>query len=152
MVELVALLRENGVQVVVDVRRFPGSRKNPQFQQENLKAGVQQATIEYLWFGESLGGFRTGGYQKYTESEGFQQGLVALEEIARQKITALLCAEKLFFRCHRRFIAEALVKRGWRVVHILDLGKTYEHRLREAIEGAEDQLALFPNKALGKLE
>ena len=90
-----------------------------------------QAGLNYHWLGEKLGGFRTGGYFDYTKTEDFQKAIVDLEEIALRAKTAVMCAEKLYFRCHRRFIADELVRRRWRVVHIVDMTHKYEHKLQE---------------------
>lgn len=128
--ELVALLAAHKVEALVDVRRFPRSRHNPQFNREAIEIKLPQRGIEYHWLGETLGGFR-GGYTDYMSTEDFERGLAELEEIAEGKHTACMCAEKLFFRCHRRFIADALVKRGWRVLHIIEEGREpYQHKLR----------------------
>lgn len=90
--------------------------------------------IEYVWLGERLGGFRTGGYDAYTTTEAFLGGLRQLEEHGRRKVTAFMCAELLFFRCHRRFIAEKLTEEGWQVFHIMERAKLYEHKA-----GIEDE-------------
>ncbi|MBC7265116.1 MAG: MFS transporter [Chloroflexi bacterium] len=129
--EMVGLLAAHGVQVLVDVRRFPHSRKNPQFNRETLEETLPGQGIEYHWLGDLLGGYRDGGYEGYLATEEFGRGLAELEEIAAGKQTAFMCAEKLFFRCHRRFIADALVERGWRVLHIIEPGREpYEHKSR----------------------
>lgn len=128
--ELVALLTAHNVEALADVRRFPRSRHNPQFNREALERELPARGIEYHWLGEALGGFR-GGYTDYMSTEDFKRGLAKLEEIARGKRMAFMCAEKLFFRCHRRSIADALVERGWRVLHIIEKGlKPYQHKLK----------------------
>lgn len=136
--ELLNLLTSHRIGALVDVRRFPRSRKNPQFNKEALEEQLPARGIEYHWLGESLGGFRGSGgsrgfqgYAAYMETKDFQRGLTTLEAIGANKLTAFMCAEKLFFRCHRNLIADALVKRGWRVYHIIEAGREpYEHRLR----------------------
>jgi uncharacterized protein (DUF488 family) len=70
--------------------------------------------------GGELGGYRQGGYQNFTTTSDFQLGLRKLEEIAGNRITSIICAERFPWRCHRRFIALELEKRGWRVNHIID--------------------------------
>ena len=130
--DFIALLKELGVEAVADVRRFPRSRHNPQFGRETLEQALAAEGIEYHWLGENLGGYRSGGYEAYTESESFREGLRKLEALAGRKKTAVMCAEKLWFRCHRRFIADELVKKGWEVWHIIEPGrKPYRHKLRE---------------------
>lgn len=122
------LLKENKIRCLVDVRRFPTSKKHPQFKKENLSASLAQAQIEYDWLGEQLGGFRDGGYEAFMQSRTFDEGVKKVQEIARKKTTAIMCAEQRVQACHRRFIADKLVGEGWRVVHIVALGKTHQHQ------------------------
>ena len=105
--EFLELLRGYGIEVLVDVRRFPTS-KFDHFKRENLEKAVQAAGIEYAYLGKELGGYRTGGYPRYLESPAFSEGIQALLEIAKGKRGCILCAERLPGRCHRRFIAQAL--------------------------------------------
>jgi len=128
--ELLALLRKHGVEVVVDVRRWPKSSKFPHFNATQLKEVLEHEGFRYVWLGSELGGYREGGYERYMETEDFKRGLEALEALAREGVVAVLCAERLWFRCHRRFIADALVRDGFRVIHIVDEGRVYEHRGR----------------------
>jgi uncharacterized protein (DUF488 family) len=80
-----------------------------------------------------LGGYRTGGSEKHMESPAFKKGLTQLEQAARARRTAFCCAERFPWRCHRRFIAQALERKGWRVIHILDRDRTWE-RKRELLQ------------------
>jgi uncharacterized protein (DUF488 family) len=128
--ELIELLRCHKVSALVDVRHFPTSRRNPQFNKSNLDIKLPESYIQYHWI-EELGGFREGGYEKYMDSEGFNLGLNKLFAIAKHKTTAMMCAELLWFRCHRASIASLLTKNGWDVVHIFDKKRTQIHRLRE---------------------
>ncbi len=129
--EFIALLKGYKIGAVADVRRFPYSRLNPQFNRENLERALKAAGIEYVWLGNELGGYRSGGYEEHTKSDEFQKGLERLEFLAYHKRTAIMCAEKLWFRCHRRFIADELARRGWEVLHITDSGVTPSfHKLR----------------------
>ncbi len=125
--EFISLLRSHKIRVVADVRRFPYSRHNPQFNQENLKKALKTVGIEYVWLGNELGGYRTGGYEEHIKGEEFQKGLERLEFLAFHKRTAIMCAEKLWFRCHRRFIADELVQRGWEVLHIVEADTLPSH-------------------------
>ncbi|MFW6164024.1 MAG: DUF488 family protein [Planctomycetota bacterium] len=129
--QLVALLEGYGVRCLVDVRRFPRSRKNPQFNREAREGALPAAGLDYRWLGEGLGGFREGGYAAYMGTDAFAGALAELEAVAGQQPTAVMCAEKLFFRCHRRFLADALVRRGWRVVHVIEADRAQEHELRD---------------------
>jgi len=127
---LVALLQAYGIELVADVRSFPVSRKNPQHNREVLSEALARSGIAYEWLGESLGGYRKGGYEAHMQTPRFAEGLARLESLAAEKATAIMCAEKLFFRCHRRHIADALVRRGWRVVHIFDERRAQPHKPR----------------------
>jgi len=124
---LIALLREAGVRGVVDVRRFPGSRRWPWFRKASLQAALEAAGLRYEWLGETLGGYTQPPYPEYMETEAFREGLARLEALARERPVALLCAEKDWRRCHRRFIAQALTARGWKVVHLLEPGRRERH-------------------------
>ena len=127
--ELISLLKEHRIEAVADVRRFPRSRRNPQFNREVLEEVLPQRGIEYHWLGEELGGYRSGGYEAYIGSDGFERGIERLEDLSRRRRTAVMCAEKLWFRCHRRFIADEMAKRGWEVWHIIEPhGKLYRHK------------------------
>jgi len=117
--EFTALLKHLGVEVVVDVRRFPSSRFE-YFRKEELARSLPEAGIDYCHLGGELGGYRSGGYQAFLATEEFKQGLGKLEEIARERKTAIVCAERLPWRCHRRFIGGELERRGWRVIHVID--------------------------------
>jgi uncharacterized protein (DUF488 family) len=138
---LLALLAAHGVRAVADVRRFPGSRRHPQFNRETLAARLAQAGIAYHWLPE-LGGRRRArpdsrntawrnasfrGYADYMETEEFAAAAARLEEIARQAPVALLCAEAVWWRCHRALIADHLAARGWRVCHIVASNRAEPH-------------------------
>jgi uncharacterized protein (DUF488 family) len=86
---------------------------------------------EYFWLGELLGGFRKGGYEAYTETEEFRKGIENLIQIMKQGTIAVMCAEIVWFRCHRRYISKKLVQLGYEVVHIIDEKRTYVHKLRK---------------------
>jgi uncharacterized protein (DUF488 family) len=141
----VQLLRRHGVGVLCDVRRFPGSRRNPQFNVNPLRESLAAADIAYEPFGDELGGRRKAskiphgpsamwhndafrGYAEYMETPEFAAGLERLEELARERRTAIMCAEGDWHRCHRRLIADALSRRGWRVIHIRPDGRTEAHQ------------------------
>ena len=132
--EFLGLLQVYRVEGIADVRRFPGSRKHPQFGQQALAATLQTHGIAYEWL-EALGGRRRAlpdspntawrnaafrGYADYMSSSAFEEGFAQMLEIARGARTALMCAEAVWWRCHRALIADALCVRGFEVVHILD--------------------------------
>ncbi len=115
--DFIKILKDAKVEVVVDVRRFPRS-KFEHFNRENLESILKKNGIDYYYLGEKLGGFRKGGYENYTKTEEFEKGIEELIKIAQEKLTAIMCAEKLFFRCHRRFIAKRLEELGFEVIHL----------------------------------
>ena len=137
------MLTEHGIQVLVDVRRFPASRRHPQFAREALAASLAGAGIEYI-HEPDLGGRRAArpdsqhtawrveafrGYADYMESPEFTAALKRLIEHAAGTPTAILCAEAVPWRCHRRLISDALVARGVEVLHILGPGQAKPHEL-----------------------
>lgn len=107
------------IECVIDIRRFPSSKKFPHFERHHLQKSLESTQIEYVWLGEKLGGFRKGGYEEWMKTEVFAEGLRELEKRAAVKKTAFMCAELYSHRCHRRFIIELLEKRGWKVIHII---------------------------------
>jgi len=146
------LLRSADVAAIADVRRYPTSRRNPQFGAAALAASLEQAGIDHAWFGEELGGRRNLGrtdrpsawhnrafraYADHMAAPQFAEGLGRLERLAARRVTAVMCAEADWRRCHRRLIADALVARGWRVIHLLADGRLQEHALspHAAVEG-----------------
>ena len=137
--EFLALLAGAAIQAVADVRRFPGSRKYPHFDQNALRASLPAAGIDYHPMPE-LGGRRRPrpdspntvwrnasfrGYADYMETEAFRKGIDRLLELARRQRTAIMCAEAVWWRCHRALIADYLKTAGVTVRHIVD-GTTAE--------------------------
>src|SRR6185437_7412950 len=138
--ELVEILREVGVCMVVDVRRFPRSRHNPQFNQQALAARLAQERIAYRHAVE-LGGrlsdepgedrfrcLRVAAFRSYAARMGTQAWQSALAGALAEPAPCFMCSETLWWRCHRRLIAELLHARGEHVVHLLGPGKQQEHR------------------------
>jgi uncharacterized protein (DUF488 family) len=117
--EFLRLLQGLGIKVVVDVRRFPSSRYD-HFRGEELERLVRAEGIGYVHLGRELGGYRKGGYESYVGSEGFREGLGQVRRLAQGRKVVILCAERLPWRCHRRFIARELEREGFRVVHVID--------------------------------
>jgi uncharacterized protein (DUF488 family) len=140
----VGMLTAHGIEALVDVRAFPRSRHNPQFNQDALAEALRQAGIDYLHM-VSLGGLRKQGdgpgetgfsaYLKFTKTDEFQISLNRLKEITLEKSTAIMCAEALWWNCHRQFIAEAMAKDGFAVVHILDAKHARERERSPALPG-----------------
>ena len=139
--EFTQILLAHGIQVLVDVRSFPGSRRYPQFNRAVLAESLQHAGIEYK-HEPRLGGRRKPradsqntawknasfrAYADHMESEEFRNGVKDLLELAANKRTAVMCAEALWWRCHRRLISDYVKAEGHAVIHILDQNKTQEH-------------------------
>lgn len=124
--EFFAILEAWGVRRLVDVRRFPASRRHPHFARDALERECGRRGLEYAWMGETLGGFRDGGYEGHLRTREFLDSLRRLEDLAAERPSAFLCAERDPSRCHRRHIAEALERRGWTVTHILDASSALE--------------------------
>jgi uncharacterized protein (DUF488 family) len=152
--ELVETLREAGVRTLVDVRRFPGSRRNPQFNQEPLRNALVEAEIAYA-HAEELGGRRSGepgedrfpcirvaAFRSYVARMGSEPWQAALASALAQPVPCFMCAETLWSRCHRRLIAELLVARGDTVVHLLGPGRREPHRLWDEAEIRDGRLYL----------
>jgi uncharacterized protein (DUF488 family) len=144
--ELIQTLRESGVRTLVDVRRFPGSRRNPQFNQSPLRDALDHAGIDY-WHAVELGGLRNGeagedeftclrtpafrSYAAWMRSDSWQAALA--EELGRPA-PCFMCAETAWQKCHRRLIAELLTARGDEVTHLLGPGRSEPHALYHGSE------------------
>ncbi len=141
--ELLALLAEHGIELLVDVRRFPGSRRHPQFARQALAASLAGAGLEYRWV-ESLGGRRSrrpdsphtawrvagfAGYADHMDTPGFQAAAAELLAAARTRAVAVMCAEARPEQCHRRLIADHATAQGTPVSHILAPRRTALHQL-----------------------
>jgi uncharacterized protein (DUF488 family) len=123
--ELIAILRDAGIETLVDVRAYPVSRRNPQFSRMSLKRSLAEAGIAYDWQGSALGGYRKVPYPVYMKTETFCAAASAVA--ARPKRSCIMCAESNPEECHRLHIAEWLVRNGHRVVHLLAPGRSREH-------------------------
>jgi len=131
---LLRLLRAHNIRAVADVRSVPASGRHPQFNRRQLEPFLEAAGIRYLWLGRELGGLREGmTYEEHMAGETFATGLEVLECMARVHRTAILCAERHFTGCHRRHIADALTRLGWKVLHITAEDRTEEHPLQESL-------------------
>jgi uncharacterized protein (DUF488 family) len=122
--DFIEILFAYDIKAVIDVRSFPKSRI-PLFTRENLQTLLQREGIAYHFLGKELGGFRKGGYVTYSITADFSKGIDLLESIAGKKHSVIICAEKFPWKCHRRWIARELQKRGWEVDHIIDKGKVW---------------------------
>ncbi len=139
--EFISILRSFDIELVADIRSFPGSRRFPHFNKEALAQSLPKESIEYIHLPE-LGGRRKvmhdskntvwrnaafRGYADYMETDGFKQGIRRLEKLALQKRTAYMCSEAVWWRCHRSMVSDYLKVQGWKVMHIMAVGKSEEH-------------------------
>jgi uncharacterized protein (DUF488 family) len=146
--ELVAALSAHGIRTLVDIRAFPASRRLPHFNRESLEITLPEAGIAYIWE-PGLGGRRrklrddspnTGlrndsfrNYADYMLTPEFQQAAARVLRLAHESPTAYMCAERMYFQCHRMLVSDYFTAHGIDVQHILDEGDTRRHRLtREA--------------------
>lgn len=154
--ELIEMLRSAGIGRLFDVRRYPGSRRHPWFARPMLAEELPEAGIKYEWWGEELGGRRRAAapdlsrhpgwdndafraYAEYTDSEEYRGAIRRLAaEAQRPPAIAFMCAETLWWRCHRRLIADSLTVRGVDVVHLLGEGKQQDHMLPPTLRVGDD--------------
>src|ERR1041385_2888647 len=150
-----ALLQENGIKLVADVRMFPGSKRYPQFNRESLAVSLGKHGIRYEHFPE-LGGRRKTkpdsrnsawrnasfrGYADYMEANEFHKGIERLLDLSNESgPTAIMCAEAVWWRCHRGLISDFLKVRGIEVLHIASSGKTELHPYTSAASIVDGQL------------
>ena len=167
--DFISLLKENGIKAVADVRMFPGSRRYPQFGREALAKSLADAAIRYEHFPE-LGGRRKTkpdskntawrnesfrGYADYMETEDFRKGIERLADLARPAGptaqpasstpgvggVAVMCAEAVWWRCHRSLISDYLKANGVEVLHILDHNKVEPHPFTSAAKIVNGELS-----------
>jgi uncharacterized protein (DUF488 family) len=167
--ELAGMLRAADVSLLVDVRRFPGSRRHPHFAREALAESLPALGVAYDWRGEELGGRRSrspdgtsrhpawrndafAGYADYMDTMPFRDALDELKDEAQAGTAlAVMCAETLWWRCHRRLIADALTIRGVEVVHLIGPGKSSAHPLNEAARRGPDGYPVYDVGVTGEL-
>jgi len=142
--EFIELLRLHGIATLADIRTIPGSRRNPQFNREQLSEALQRAGIRYVHL-PRLGGLRKSigetspnkawrnasfrGYADYMLTDDFERGLTELLELAKQERLAMMCAEAVPWRCHRSLVSDALLARGRTVMHITGSSEPSPHGL-----------------------
>lgn len=156
--EFLHLLEVHGIEALADVRRFPGSRKYPQFDQDALRAALAGVGVEYLALPE-LGGRRRPrhdsrntvwrnesfrGYADHMETETFAAGIERLLALAGRKRTVVMCAEAVWWRCHRALIADYLKAAGICVRHILDANSSQVHPYTSAARLQNGKLVYTP--------
>lgn len=141
------LLKLHSIELLIDVRRWPASRRFPHFNREPLGNAIKSLEINYLWRGD-LGGFRKAdpdspnsgwrvaafrAYADFMLQDEFARIMQEMEKIAEQNRAAVMCAEAVPWRCHRQLLADAFLARGWNVRHIMDDG-CHEHHLTKFAE------------------
>lgn len=144
LAELIEALHAHGIETLVDIRAFPMSRRLPHFNRENLEREMPAAGIRYVWM-KALGGYRkrtrkdspnTGlrnssfrNYADYMLTEEFKSAIAELLKLAEQAPTAYMCAERVYFHCHRMLVSDYLLAHGHEVKHIDATGPVRAHKL-----------------------
>jgi uncharacterized protein (DUF488 family) len=142
--ELIEVLQAHSIQTLVDIRSFPMSRRLPHFNRESLERTLPAGGIRYVWMKE-LGGrrkkirddspnvaLRSPGFRNYADymlTDDFQRAITTLIALAEPSRTAYMCAERLYFRCHRMMVSDWLVAHGHEVFHIDGTGPVKRHEL-----------------------
>jgi uncharacterized protein (DUF488 family) len=160
--EFVALLQTAGVRLLVDVRTVPRSRSNPQFNRETLPATLSQFQIDYEHIA-ALGGLRGHkrgvapavngfwrnqsfhNYADYAMGDSFHVGLKRLRELGHTRVSATMCAEAVWWQCHRRIIADHLIVAGEDVFHILSSNKIERAQMTEGAKTTSDGAVTYPS-------
>ena len=149
----------HGIEAVIDVRRFPGSRRLPQFESSALEQALGRTGIAYRWIPELGGRRRASGepldsawrhpafraYAEHVLTETFADGLIELLGITQGLRSAIMCAEILWWRCHRRLIADVLTSMGIEVIHIRDATHAEVHRLATPARLVRGTLTYHPD-------
>lgn len=157
--EYIEMLKSFHIELVADVRSFPGSRKFPQFNKENLMHSLPENGISYIHI-KALGGRRKvnpdskhtvwrnasfRGYADYMDTEDFELGVEELIQLAEKKKVAYMCSEAVWWRCHRSMISDYLKTKGWTVMHIMGVDKSDEHPYTAPAEVVDGEL-VYPEK------
>jgi uncharacterized protein (DUF488 family) len=152
--EFISLLKSFDIEVLADVRSIPGSSRFPQFNRETLAKSLDENSIKYVHIAE-LGGRRKGkkdshntawknasfrAYADYMETEGFRKGIDILLEESKINRTAIMCAEALWWKCHRSMISDYLKSIGIEVIHITGISKSEEHPYTKAAKIIDSKL------------
>ncbi|HTM90940.1 MAG TPA: DUF488 domain-containing protein [Flavisolibacter sp.] len=139
--DFLALLHSFKIEVLVDIRNYPGSRRYPHFNKEALETSLPANGIQYIHLKE-LGGRRKPvgnstntawrneafrGYADYMQTAEFKKAIEKLESIAQKQFTAYMCSEAVWWSCHRALVSDELKSKGWTILHIMDVGKATEH-------------------------
>ena len=161
--ELIEVLRAHSIQTLVDIRSLPMSRRLPHFNRESLETTLPEAGIRYVWMKE-LGGRRKKirddsphialrspsfrNYADYMLTEEFRRGINSLIELADRSPTAYMCAERVYFRCHRMMVSDWLVGHGHQVLHIDGTGPAKPHNLMAEARIVDEQIIYLGDRLL----
>ncbi|OLB24396.1 MAG: hypothetical protein AUH15_01065 [Acidobacteriales bacterium 13_2_20CM_55_8] len=153
--ELIEILRAHSIQTLVDIRSLPMSRRLPHFNRESLEKTLAEAGVRYVWM-KDLGGRRKKirddsphialrspsfrNYADYMLTAEFRGAIASLIELAEQSPTAYMCAERVYFRCHRMMVSDWLVGHGHQVLHIDGIGPAKPHKLMAEARVVENQI------------
>lgn len=162
--EFISLLKAFEIELLVDIRAFPVSKRNSQFNRGNLDKILAASNIQYLWMGKELGGFRkkvdrlgenspnkgwkSDGFRIYADymmSDTFKKAIEKLLELASEKRAALMCAEKYYWKCHRQLVSDYLYSQGHEVWHLIDSDAATKHRLSPTAE-IKNGILTYPGK------
>ncbi len=156
------MLQSFNIELLIDVRSYPGSKRYPHFNKEHLKNYLAEKNINYTHL-KLLGGRRTvkkdskntgwrhpafRGYADYMETEDFKNGIEELEKNAIEQKTAYMCSEAVWWRCHRSMISDYLKLKGWLVYHIMEINKADEHRYTQPAKIIDRKLSYEENTLL----
>ncbi|MCL4398916.1 DUF488 domain-containing protein [Candidatus Parvarchaeota archaeon] len=153
--EFIGILKKNGISELIDIRTLPGSRFNPQFNAGNLRRSLKKEDIGYIWIKE-LGGLRKGlgkkspnkcwknksfrGYADYMMTNDFKAGVEKLIKESKHMRVVIMCAESVYWRCHRMLIADYLKANGFSVYHIMSMNKKTLHKYSECAKVKRQKL------------
>jgi len=129
-VAFVSLLQHARIDLLVDVRAYPASRRTPQFARDALSRSLAAAGIAYDWQGAALGGMRAQGYLAHMQTPEFRRAGASLISMGAERRMCIMCAETDPADCHRSHISDWLVAHGERVLHLIAEGETREHAAR----------------------
>lgn len=155
--EFTSILEAYSIEILIDIRKIPHSSYCPQFNEKELKEALESKNIQYQHL-KAMGGFRKPrknsinigwknasfrGYADYMQTKAFLRSLQQIEKIAQKKRCVLMCAEAIYWRCHRSLISDALTVRHWKVFHIQTIEHTKLHR-RTPFLKVRNGLIIYP--------
>ena len=163
--EFISKLTAYGIKCVCDIRAFPSSKKFPQFHKAKIQVALFLRNINYIWMGRELGGFRNSSeglgesspnkgwekegfriYADYMLSQAFKKAACRLEKMGKEIKTAIMCAEKIYLKCHRQLISDYLVSKGHTVFHIIETTEMKQHALTQFAKFENNRLTYPPDE------